>query len=1040
MLSSIVQFSLRFRGVVLALACLLTGYGLFVASKAKLDVFPDFVPPQVTIQTEAPGLTPEQVETLVTLPIETAINGLGSLESLRSESIQGLSIVTAVFREDTEVFRARQMLAEKLAELASRLPVGVKAPRMTPLTSSTMDLLKVGLVSRRLSPMELRALADWTLKPRLLAVPGVAKCSVFGGEIRQWQIRVDPERLRIHGLTLPDVLGAARQATAVLGAGFIDTPNQRVLVETRGQSLDAGALGATVIQLRDGLPIRLKDVADILPGSEPKYGDALIQGEPGVLLTMSSQFGANTLEVTQALEGAIEELKPLFDQQGITIYPRLHRPATFIETALRNMRASIVLGAALVAGVLLLFVGQFRVAAISLTAIPLSLLAAVIVLDRFGVSLNTITLGGLAIAIGEVVDDAIIDVENIFRRLLENSHLAQPRPVTRVVLDASMEVRTAVVHATFIVALVFLPILTLTGLHGRFFAPLAKSYIAAILASLAVALTVTPALAHLLLVRSRKPFAEPRLQTWLRQLYTVVLRRLAPWPGTILVAAIALCFAALGRVGNLGGEFLPEFREGHFVLQVSTLPGTSLDEMRRIGTRIAGALRDLPGIATVEQQIGRAELGEDPWGPHRSEFHVDLKPMEPEAEAGMSEAIRGILSGFPGIQFEVLTFLADRIGETITGETAPVVISVFGNDFDALDDAAQKLAAMLREVPGATDVQVKSPPGAPRIAVQLRHERLSELGFRPAEVLEAIQTAYQGTVVAQTYEANRVTDVAVALLDSVRRDPETIATLPLRNAGGTQIQVRDVADVFATSGRHSILHDGARRRQTVTCSVAGRDVGSLVDEARRSLPSRLNLQGGMYLEFGGAAHAAAAAQHELLIHSAVAGVGILLLLSIVLRHWRNLVLVLCNVPFALVGGVLALLLAHHFHEDAGNLGMGALVGFVTLFGITMRNSIMMISHFEHLVAVEGSSWDTATAIRGASERLLPILMTALVTGLGLLPLAIGGGAAGREIEGPMAIVILGGLGSSTLLNLIALPVLAIRFGHFRPAANSVVTP
>lgn len=1039
MLNAIVTFSLRFKGIVVALSCLLLGYGLYVADHAKLDVFPNFVQPQVVIQTESPGLSPEQVEQLVTRPVETAVNGLGNQESIRSESIQGLSIITVVFKEGTDVFLARQMLAEKLGEIGGLLPLGVKTPKMTPLTSSTMDLLKIGLVATNLTPMQLRTFADWTLKPRLLAVPGVAKSSSFGGEVRQIQVQVKPERLIAYDLSLTDVLNAARVATGVMGAGFIETENQRVTIQTEGQSLTPELLGQVVIvgATTNGTPVRLKDVASVREGSEPKYGDTLIMGEPGVLLTMSSQYGANTLEVTRDLEAALDEMKPVFAKQGIQLYPRLHRPATFIEVALKNIRHSLLLGGLLVAVVLFLFLGHFRTAFISVTAIPLSLLAAIVLLDKFGVTLNTITLGGLAIAIGEVVDDAIIDVENIFRRLKENQLLAAPRPAFRVVLDASLEVRTAVVYATFIVALVFLPVLTLTGLQGSFFAPLALSYILAIMASLAVALTLTPALSLLFFARGVRDTGEPRLQRWLKAIYRRVLGVFSAWPRTVIATVLIICAGTITQMPFFGEEFLPEFREGHFVLQVNTAPGTSLPEMLRIGKNISTALLKHPNIATVEQQAGRAELGEDPWGPHRCEFHVDLKPIDAEAEETMAGEIRKILAEFPGIQFEVLTFLGDRIGETITGETAPVVVSIFGDDLDVLDAKARDVVRVLNSVPGAKDVQLKSPPGAPRMAIKLRTDRLVQFGFRPVEVLDAIQTAYQGTVVAQTFAGNRVSDVAVILNEPQRRDPESIGGLQLRNAQGLRLPLRELATIYRTSGRHSILHEGARRRQTITCNPEGRDVTSFVADAKQQVAAKVSFPAGVYAVFTGAAEAQAAATRELLLHSTIAAVGILLLLTVVFRNWRNLLLVLANVPFALVGGVLAVWLTTIFGEEGeGGLTVGSLVGFVTLFGITMRNSIMMISHFEHLVQEEGLTWSLDTAMRGAGERVIPILMTAIVTALGLAPLALGAGDAGREIEGPMAIVILGGLVTSTALNLLVLPVLAWKWGRFSKSPSS----
>jgi CzcA family heavy metal efflux pump len=1032
MLNRIVHFSLRFRGVVVALACVLTGYGIYVAAHAKLDVFPNFVPPQVEVQTEAPGLSPEQVEVLVTRPIENIINGLGNMESLRSESIPGLSAITAVFKEGTDIFIARQMLAERLTETAGELPTGVKSPVMSPLTSATMDLLKIGLVSDKLSPMELRTLADWTVKPRLLSVPGVARCIIFGGGVRELQIQVVPERLMAYGLSISDVLTAARASTAVLGAGFVENANQRIVIQTEGQALTPAILGEVEITHAGGQSVRLKDVALVREGPEPKFGDSLIQGRTGVFVSMASQYGANTMEVTLAVEAALAELKPLFDNEGVTVYPRLHRPATFIENSLRNITHSLYLGAALVAVVLFIFLGHFRTAFISLTAIPLSLLTAIVLLDKFGVTLNTITLGGLAIAIGEVVDDAIIDVENIFRRLRENQALPNPRPAFRVVLEASVEVRSAVVYATFIVALVFLPVLALTGLQGSFFAPLALSYILAIMASLAVALTVTPALSLIFFARGVSNSAEPRLQRWLKTAYRHVLAFLSHWPRAVMLAVALVCLGALLLLPHFGSEFLPDFREGHFVLQVQMTPGTSLAEMLRMGKTVSDNLLKMPGIATVEQQVGRAEQGEDTWGSHRCEFHVELTNGVPgEDQAKLMKDITKMLDDFPGLQAEVTTFLGDRISETISGETAPVVISVYGDDLDVIDDKAKEIAQVLSGVQGAKGIEVKAPPGTPRTAVRLRPDRLTQFGYRPVDVLEAIQAAYQGAIVAQVHEGVRVANVAVILEESHRRDPEEIGSLMLRNADGLAMPLRELADVYLTTGRYSIMHDGTSRRQVVTCLPEGRDVTSLVDDARKQVAAKVTFPKGVYAIFGGTAEAAAKAQRQLLMNSAIATVGILLLLVVVTGNWRNLLLILANVPFALVGGILAVAVTTIGAEPGeGGMTVGSLVGFVTLFGITTRNSIMMISHFEHLVQQEGMTWGLEAALRGASERLIPILMTALVTAIGLLPLAIGTGEAGREIEGPMALVILGGLTTSTALNLLVLPTLALRYGKF----------
>jgi CzcA family heavy metal efflux pump len=787
-----------------------------------------------------------------------------------------------------------------------------------------------------------------------------------------------------------------------------------------------------VVAHTNGLSVRLKDVARVVEAAEPKFGDTVVMGRWGVLMTMSSQYGANTMEVTKVLEAALGEMKPVFEKEGITLYPRLHRPATFIEAALRNMKHSLALGGLLVAVVLFLLLGSVRTACISITAIPLSLLTAVIVMEKCGITINTITLGGLAIALGEVVDDSIIDVENIFRRLRENRTVAQPRSVFQVVLGASLEVRRAVVFATFIVALIFMPVLTLSGLQGSFFAPLALSYILAILASLLVALTVTPALAYLIFNKGVGKSEEPHLQRWLKAGYRRVLGLIARWPRAIIAVVVVICAVALTRLPTGKGGFLPDFREGHLVLQVFATPGTSLPAMLQMGTQISHDLLANTNIATVEQQIGRAELGEDPWGPHRSEFHVELHPMTGEQEEKMADEVRDILKKFPGItSFEVLTFLGDRIGETLTGEAAPVVVNIFGEDLDMIDAKAKEVANVLKSVSGNADVQVKAPPGAPRMAVRLRPDRLTQFGFRPVEVLEAIQTSYQGTVVAQTHRGNQVADVAVILDEKDRQDPEAIGSLLMRSPQGGILPLHELAEIYPTTGRFSIMHEGGRRRQTVTCATSGRDITSFVEEARKQVAAKVAFPAGAYAAFSGAAQAKEQAQRELLLHSVIAAVGILLLLSVVFHSARNLLLVLANVPFALVGGVLAVWLTTAFGgAGEGGLTIGSLVGFVTLFGITTRNSIMMISHFEHLVTEEGMTWGPEAVMRGASERLMPILMTATVTGLGLLPLALGTGEAGREIEGPMAIVILGGLVTSTALNLLVLPTLALRYGKF----------
>ena len=1025
MLTRLVGFSIRFRGVILALACLTIFYGVYTLYHARYNVYPEFAPPQVVVQTEAPGLSPEQVEALVTRPVESALNGASGLTAIRSQSVQGLSVVTTVFDPGTNIYLARQLVSERLTQAVSQIPPGVRAPAMAPLTSTTGLVLVIGLTSETRSPMELRTFADWTVNPRLLAVPGVASVSTFGGEVRQLQVQAIPERLAAFDLSIQDLVTATQGASGIRGAGFVETDTQRVVLQSQGQSFTPEQLGEIGLRVSGGRTVRIKDVAQVLDAPEPKAGDASIGGEPGVLLLINSQYGSDTPEVTAAIDGALADLRPAIESAAIKLHPNLFRPASFIETAVDNVGVSLLTGAALVAVVLFFFLYNLRTGLISITAIPLSLLTAVILLDHFGQSLNTLTLGGLAIAIGEVVDDAIIDVENIFRRLRETPASQRRSKLFRIVLDASIEVRSAVVYATFIVALVFLPVLTLSGIQGRLFAPLGVGYILAILASLVVALTVTPALSYLLLPKAADTARVPIYVTSLKASYERLLRSIYRWQGLVMIVAAVLVACGFAVVPYLGGEFLPELREGHFIMHMATAPGSSLRESMRLGGLVTRDLLKNPDVASVAQQAGRAELFYDTWGPYYSEIHVDLKPVAGTEAERMESEIREVVERFPGAVFSTKTFLTERIEEVMSGSTAEVVIKVFGEDLETLDGVAREVLGTISRIPGAVDQRIESPPGIPQLVVRLRKDKLLQFGFQPAAVLDAIEAAFQGLTVGQVYEGNRVFSIAVILREADRQAPEQVGDLLVRNGEGLLVPLRELADVFEAPGRYSIDHDETRRRQTVVCNVHGRDLASFVEEAKRAVNEKVRLPRGVYVAFTGAAEARSQAQHELLVYSLLAGAGIMMLLSMVFHSFRNSLLLLVNLPFALVGGVLAAF------ATGGSLSVGSMVGFVTLFGITVRNSIIMLSHFEHIVAVEGELWGIDAAVRGASERLLPVLMTAVTTGLGLLPLALGSGEAGREVEGPMAIVILGGLATSTLLNLLVLPTLALRYGRFQ---------
>jgi CzcA family heavy metal efflux pump len=1006
-------------GAVTALSVLALLLGCWGALHAPLDVFPEFVPSQVDIQTEAPGFSPQQVEELVTRPVENAVNGASGLATLRSESIPGLSVVTITFADGIDLHIARQGISERLSELGSSLPTGAGVPKLSPLVSSTMDLLKIGLVSDKVDAYTLRDAADWVIKPRLLAVPGVAHVIVFGGNVRQIQIQPDMQRLTSFGITLTDIADAARAALPLQGAGFIDIANQRVLLQSPIPAPDANTLGKALVTVRNGIPVRLSDVAAVQIAPALRSGDAIIMGKAGVLLSLASQYGANTLTTTLAVEQALASLRPALDAQGITVYPGLHRPANFIERALDDLKKSLLIAGVLIFVVLYLFLRNIRAALIAFTAIPLSLLAAIAVLDKLGLTLNTMTLGGFAVALGVLVDDAIIGIENIMRRLRENQLLRQPQPRLVVIREASLEVRGPVIYATAVVIAVFLPEIFTSSVQGHFVGPLALAFIFAVLASLLVAMTTTPALCALLLPRP----SDRTESRWLQHLkiwQTRAVHAVAQHFKAV-IAALVVCVLVAGAVlPFLGGTFMPDFREGHFVIQVSSsIPGTSLEQMLEVGKRVSAEILALPYVASVEQQVGRAELGEDTWGPHRSEFHVELKRETEVDQSAAQEALRGIVEHYPGLQSEVVTFLGDRISESLSGETAQVAVKVFGEDLDALDSTGARIVAVLGRIPGIVDLQFKRQSGTPAIAIQLRPEALAASGLKAQDVLETIETAYTGAKVGQTFSGTRTVDAVVLLPDALRHQPGQVAQLMISGPLGP-VPLSQVARILLTEDRYSIEHDGGQRRISVTFNVSGQSLQDVVQQAAQAVASKVALPKGVYTEFSGAAEAESQTRNELILYSGLA-LALIVMILFVSFSWRaNSWLVLANLPFALVGSVAAIALT------GIGVSLGTVVGLVTVFGVSARNAILQLAHYEHLVEVEGAPWNTETVIRGANERLVPILMTAAVTALGLAPLAFGMNLPGQEIEGPMAVTVLGGLVSSTILNLFVLPALARR--------------
>lgn len=1037
MMSSIVRFSIRFYGVIIGLAILIVLYGMYSLTRSNLDVFPEFSPTQIIIQTESPGLSAELVEKLVTQPIESSISGTVGVINLRSQSIPGLSIVTVIFDEKTNIYRNRQVIAERLSTLSTKLPRGI-IPNITPLTSSASTVLGFGVTSKTLNLMELRTLVDWTITPHLLSIPGVADVNVFGGQVRQFQIQIDPDKLIRYQLNINDVVLAAQKATGVSGAGYIQNNNQRIIINTQGQATDVKTLAKATLFHKNGVTIQLGDIGRVVEGPAPSISAAAINEEIGIYLSVQGQLGANTHAVTLAIESALQELKPNLQAQHVTLHEGLFRPANFIETAIDGVRTDILIGSILVISILFLFLFNARTAFISATAIPLSLLTAIVVMSYFNVGLNIMVLGGLAIALGEVVDDAIIDTENIFRRLRENRSLANPLPIYQVVYQASMEVRSSVVYATIIVALVFMPLLTLSGVAGKLFAPLGFAYIAAILASLIVALTLTPALCYMLLGHAKLETEDSPIIKYIKLHYVKLLHSIEKNYKVIITVSFITIAIGLGVLPLFKNQFIPALHEGHFIMHMTAVPGTSEEESLRLGQRVSKTIREIKGVKSVTQWVGRAQNGADTFGTHYSEFEIEIGTLSGEEQTRILNDIREALAGDPededgdgvaevgfvGANFAINTFLTERIEETISGYAASTVINIYGNDLDALDRDAQKIAGVLSSTKGATDVLVQSPPGTPQVVIRLRPDQLAVWGLHPTDVLDMIRAAYESVPVSQIYMGSRVVGLSVLLDLDARDDIGDISRIPLFNPEGKLLYLKDIAYITQENGRSKILHAGAKRIQTVTANVEGRDQASFVNELKKRIKDEVSLSQGNYLEFTGEAEANAQSREDLIVHSLLAGVAIFLMLYIAFGKLRNLLLTFANLPFALIGGVLAALFT------GGWISLGSLVGFVTLFGITLRNSIMMVSHFQHLVDEEGCVWNLETCIRGASERLPSVLMTALVTALGLLPLAAGSGQPGREIEGPMATIIVGGLITSTILNLLILPTIMLHYGKF----------
>ncbi|NTX04688.1 efflux RND transporter permease subunit [Myxococcus sp. CA040A] len=1045
-MNRLIRWSIDNRLLVVAASVLLLVLGFQVARSMPVDVFPDLTAPTVTVLAEAHGLAPEEVETLVTFPIETAVNGATGVRRVRSASGVGISIVWVEFEWGTDIHTARQVVNEKLQLVAAQLPADVPPPSMAPISSVMGEILFLSVswkpealakeaAGREAQMMEARGAADWVLRKRLLSVPGVSQVVPIGGSVKQYQVLLRPESLQALGVSFEQVAHALRTTNQNASGGFYVQGGQEYLLRAVGRARGVEDLAGTVVKVRGGVPVTVGQVADVRVGPRIKRGEGSANAEPAVILAVMKQPDANTLALTERLDAVLDEVQATLPR-GMVVGRNIFRQSDFISVAVRNVSVALRDGAILVAVILLVFLMNARATFISLTAIPLSLVAAVLALKALGVTLNTMTIGGLTIAIGALVDDAVIDVENVFRRLRENEHLPedQRRPALEVIYRASIEVRHAIVFATLIIILVFLPLFFLSGLEGRMLAPLGLAYIVAIAASLVVAVTLTPALCAYLLPKARALGAEegPVLR-WLKARYRPLLLWALARPRAILAGAGLALVATLAVVPFLGRSFLPEFNEGTLTLNAVTLPGTSLEESDRLGRRVEEVLLSFPEVVSTSRRTGRAELDEHAQDVNAAEVDVGLDLSRgTRSKEQLLEALRKALTQVPGVIITIGQPLSHRIDHMLSGTRANIALKLYGDDLDRLRTLAEQVKEVAEATPGAVDVAIEQQVDIPQIGIRADRDAVARYGLTSGEVAEAVERAFAGETVGTVLEGQRVVDIAVRLDDASREDLDAIAATPIDTPTGHRIPLKMLASLARETGPNTISREGVQRKMVVQANVAGRDLSTVVEELRARINREVPMPTGYYVDYGGQFESAEAATRTIGWLSVGVVVGVFLLLVVAFGSVRNSLLTLINLPLALIGGVVAVALT------SGVVSVASLVGFITLFGIATRNGILMVSHYEHLMTEERKGLAEAV-VQGSLERLAPVLMTALCAGLALVPLVIAGDEAGNEIQAPMGVVILGGLLSSTFLNMLVVPVLFRRFGRV-PSPSEPMEP
>lgn len=1027
MFDAIIRFSLANRALVLVAALGLLISGTYTAFRLNVDVFPDLNAPTVTVLTDAHGMAPEEVETLVTIPLESAVNGATGVRRVRSFSTAGFSIVHVEFDWSMDVYNARQIVAEKLQTAVSNLPAEVPAPIMAPMSSLMGEIMLVSLMAdpavEGITPMDVRTLADWTVRRRLMSLPGIAQVVAIGGEVKEYQVQLVPERLAVHEVSLDAVVEAAASASISGTGGVLRTGGREYQIRGLGQAYTVDALARSVVARRGAAPILLGDVANVTVGPAIRFGSASADGREAVILAITKQPGANTLELTHTVEAALEEISQSLPA-GVSFQEAYFRQADFVEVAVRNVVLALRDGAFLVIVILFLFLGNVRITLISVLAIPLSIGATFLVFKSMGITLNTMTLGGIGIAIGALVDDAIIDVENVFRRMRENGRLpeVERRSVGEVVFMASKEIRRPMVSATLIITVVFLPLFFLSGVEGRLLQPMGLAYIVSIFSSLIIALTVTPVLAAVLLPRSRsiRSDHEGWAAGWLKPLYRRLLDAVLRRSWVSLVLAGVLVGSALFLMPRLGRSFLPAFNEGALTISYVTMPGTSLEVSERIGLEAETVLGLLRGVVAVQRRTGRGDLDEHSQPVNAGELEVVLDLDEVDRETAMRQA-REALNTISGVQFTVGQPISHRIDHMLSGTRASIAVKVFGPDMAELRRLAGRVEEEMSTIGGVVDLALEPMINSPEIAIRFDRDAMAVHGVNAAQLARVVETAFQGKVVGRVMEGQLAFDSVVRYAEPNRSDFSALGKALVETSGGTLVPLSMMARIEYDLGPNQIGRENAQRKLVVQANVSGRDLGSVIAEIQDRVAKNISLPPDYHVEYGGQFESEQAASRTIWLVSLVSLVLIVFILYYEFGNIRDVAFALVNLPLALIGGVWAVWLTD------GIVSIASLVGFITLFGIAARNGILLISHY-HTLMREGLPLDEAVR-QGSVERLNPILMTALTAALALIPLAMGVGEPGKEIEAPMAIVIIGGLFSATFLNMIVVPSLYARFGR-----------